>query len=32
MPIVDYFVPEERARVLDEVLPAAERDGFWEVS
>ncbi|MFC6791249.1 PAS domain S-box protein [Methylobacterium komagatae] len=30
MPIVDYFVPEERARVLDEVLPAVERDGFWE--
>ncbi|WP_050733249.1 PAS domain S-box protein [Methylobacterium sp. ARG-1] len=30
MPIVDYFMPEERARVLDEVLPAVERDGFWE--
>ncbi len=30
IPIVDYFVPEERARVLDEVLPAVERDGFWE--
>ncbi|MFF9549828.1 PAS domain S-box protein [Methylobacterium fujisawaense] len=30
MPIVDYFVPEERVRVLDEVLPAVERDGFWE--
>ncbi|MGU3476875.1 PAS domain S-box protein [Methylobacterium sp. D48H] len=30
MPIVDYFVPEERTRVLDEVLPAVERDGFWE--
>ncbi|MCJ2087944.1 PAS domain S-box protein [Methylobacterium sp. E-005] len=30
MPIVDYFVPEERARVLAEVLPAVERDGFWE--
>ncbi|WP_407942660.1 PAS domain S-box protein [Methylobacterium ajmalii] len=30
MPIVDYFVPEERARVLDEVLPAVERNGFWE--
>ncbi|AWN39063.1 signal transduction histidine kinase [Methylobacterium radiodurans] len=30
MPIVDYFAPEERARVLDEVLPAVERDGFWE--
>jgi len=29
MPIVDYFVPEERARVLGEVLPAVERDGFW---
>ncbi len=30
IPIVDYFVPEERARVLDEVLPTVERDGFWE--
>ncbi len=30
MPIVDYFVPEERARVLNEVMPAVERDGFWE--
>lgn len=30
MPIVDYFMPEEHSRVLDEVMPAVERDGFWE--
>ncbi|MEN3228305.1 PAS domain S-box protein [Methylorubrum rhodesianum] len=28
--ILDYFVPEEQVRLLAEVLPAAERDGFWE--
>ena len=28
--ILDYFVPGEHDRILADVLPAAERDGFWE--
>ena len=28
--LIDYFAPEDRDRVLGEVLPATERDGFWE--
>ncbi len=28
--IRDYFVERQRAKVLDEVLPAALRDGYWE--
>jgi PAS domain S-box-containing protein len=28
--ILDYFVPEERPRLVEEVLPAVERHGFWE--
>ncbi|SDM69689.1 PAS domain S-box-containing protein [Methylobacterium phyllostachyos] len=28
--ILDYFVPEERQRLVVEVLPAAQRDNFWE--
>ncbi|OAH25870.1 hypothetical protein AX289_31150 [Methylorubrum populi] len=28
--ILDYFVPEEHPRLVEEVLPAVERDGFWE--
>ena len=28
--ILDFFAPEEHARVLADVLPSAERDGFWE--
>ncbi|GJD65836.1 PAS domain S-box protein [Methylobacterium frigidaeris] len=28
--ILDYFVPEEHPRLVEEVLPAAGRDGFWE--
>ena len=28
--IVDFFVPGERDRILGEVLPAVERDGYWE--
>ena len=28
--ILDYFAPEEHPRLVEEVLPAVERDGFWE--
>ena len=29
-PLVDYFVPDERAFVRDTVLPAVEKHGRWE--
>jgi PAS domain S-box-containing protein len=28
--IIDYFAPEDRDRVLHEVMPAARDTGFWE--
>ena len=28
--IIDYFAPEDRDRVLHEVMPAARDNGFWE--
>jgi PAS domain S-box-containing protein len=30
VPVADYFVERQRAYVLDEVLPAALREGYWE--
>jgi PAS domain S-box-containing protein len=30
LPLLEYFVERQRARVADEVLPAALRDGYWE--
>jgi PAS domain S-box-containing protein len=29
IPLIEYFVPRERARVRDEIIPTALRDGYW---
>jgi PAS domain S-box-containing protein len=30
LPLIEYFAPRERARVRDEIIPTALRDGYWE--
>lgn len=30
LPLIKYFVERDRARVRDEVIPTALRDGYWE--